>query len=175
MDVFFLVSFDVGWFGGGCCYFEFGAVASNSVQRYFEFDASVSSSMQVFRIRGCSFEFGVSLWNSLLQRCFEFGSVPSNPALFFFRMRCRQSDTGLGRFEFCAVPSQSIDADDAFISNSMKFGGCFSFEIGADAGRISNVTQNFRTHCRSLEFGVVSVFVRSASLTFLLWHSAFNV
>ena len=157
-----------------CFSFEFGEFLLNSVQRYFEFDASVSSSMQVFRIRGCSFEFGVIARTSLLHRYFEFGSVPSNPVLFFFRMRCRQSDTGIGRFEFYAVPSRSIDAGDAFNSNSMKFGGCFSFEIGADAGCISNVTQNFRTHCRSLEFGVVSVFVCSASLTFLLWHSAFN-
>ena len=126
-----------------CFSFEFDAFLSNSVQRYFEFDASVSSSMQVFRIRGCSFEFGVIVRTSLLHRYFEFGSVPSNPVLFFFRMRCRQSDTGIGRFEFYAVPSRSIDADDAFNSNSMKFGGCFSFEIKTDAGCFSNATQNF--------------------------------
>ena len=140
VDVF-LVSFDVGWFGGCCC-FEFGAFLSNSM-RFFRIRC------RVFRIRCKCLEFGAVFSNSELvfgthyckERYFEFGSVPSNPVLFFFRMRCRQSDTGIGCFEFyAAVPSRSIDADDAFNSNSMKFGGRFSFEIFSEFWAGQSVT-----------------------------------
>ena len=165
-------------FGAEC--FEFGAFLSNSVQRSFEFDASVSNSgpffrircrgisnsMQVFGIRGCSFEFGVSLWDSpakLFWSSFESGVVLLSDALqteqhrnWGFRILCCSF-----AFDRCRGIHFELDVVRwvLFVRNRCR---CIMyFECDAE----------FRIHGLSLEFSVVLVFIRSASPAYFLWDS----
>ena len=67
MDVF-LLSFDVGWFGG--C-FEFGAFLSNLVQWYFEFDAIRCCSSELIRSEGLEFSEGLAKGEPHFQLSFK--------------------------------------------------------------------------------------------------------